>query len=338
MDVVPDHSRLEGAVDRRRGVIGGAVFDGLAVDIKMHQIFGPKDVLRRTWRDQHMFAWPPVLGIDIQKSDGPVFFIDPKPLDMANSPVCCLKVIAGHRIHAAQMQIVLLMAQTVKLVLAQTALSGDDPAFLSGGQIAGWTAPPLRGPKSALHGWSLQDTKLILATARNAQAAINGEMQLVVGDSSQYMTEGDLTAIATYLDHLNQGAAKPAAQVQTATEKLLISADPAMDLGPRLYLNNCAACHFATGRGADEVFPELDRSSLVTAQSPTGLITMILLGGALPSTAARPERLRIPGFAYRLSDDEVATLASFLRQAWTNDTGPVTAAAVAELRKSTAPN
>ena len=220
-------------------------------------------------------------------------------------------------------------------LMAQTALTGDDPAFLSGGQIAGWTAPPLRGPKSALHGWSIQDTKLILATARNAHAAINGEMQLVVRDSSQYMTEGDLTAIATYLDHLNQGAAKPAAQVQTATEKLLISADPAMDLGPRLYLDNCAACHFATGRGADEVFPELDGSSLVTAQSPTGLISMILRGGALPSTAARPERLRMPGFAYRLSDDEVATLASFLRQAWTNDTGPVTAAAVAELRKST---
>jgi mono/diheme cytochrome c family protein len=104
------------------------------------------------------------------------------------------------------------------------------------------------------------------------------------------MTEGDLTAIATYLDHLNQGAAKPAAQVQTATEKLLISADPAMDLGPRLYLDNCAACHFATGRGADEVFPELDGSSLVTAQSPTGLISMILRGGALPSTAARSDR------------------------------------------------
>ena len=46
LDVVPDHSRLEGAVYRRRGVIGGAVFDGLAVDIKIDQILRPKDLLR----------------------------------------------------------------------------------------------------------------------------------------------------------------------------------------------------------------------------------------------------------------------------------------------------
>ncbi len=218
-------------------------------------------------------------------------------------------------------------------LMAQAALTGADPAFLSGGQIAGWTAPPLRGAISAIQGWSAHDITLILATARNAHSAINGEMQLVVRDSSQYMTDGDLTAIAAYLGALNQRAPKPAAEGQTDTEKLLISADPSMDLGPRLYLDNCAACHFTNGRGADEVFPELDGSSLVTAESPTGLISMILQGGELPSTAVRPARLRMPGFAYRLSDDEVATLATFLRQAWSNNTDAVTVDEVSGLRQ-----
>jgi mono/diheme cytochrome c family protein len=219
-------------------------------------------------------------------------------------------------------------------LMAQAALTGADEAFLSGGQIAGWTAPPLRGAGSAVQGWSANDIKLILATARNAHSAINGEMQLVVRDSSQFMTDDDLTAIAAYLLTLNQRPPTRAAEGQTDTEKLLISADPSMDLGPRLYLDNCAACHFSNGRGADEVFPELDGSSLVTAKSPTGLISMILQGGELPSTAARPERLRMPGFADRLSDDEVATLATFLRQAWSNNTDPVIAADVSGLRKS----
>jgi alcohol dehydrogenase (quinone), cytochrome c subunit len=219
-------------------------------------------------------------------------------------------------------------------VMAQAALTGADQAFLSGGQIAGWTAPPLRGTDSAIQGWTGDDITLILATARNAHSAINGEMQLVVRDSSQYMTDGDLTAIAVYLTSLNQGAAALVAEGQTDTEKLLISATPSMDLGPRLYLDNCAACHFSNGRGADEVFPELDGSSLVTAKSPTGLISMILQGGELPSTAARPERLRMPGFADRLRDDEVATLATFLRQAWSNKAGSVTTADVSDLRKS----
>lgn len=217
-------------------------------------------------------------------------------------------------------------------VMAEVALTGADDAFLSGGQIAGWTAPPLRGESSAIKRWSQDDIKLILASARNAHAAINGEMQLVVRDSSQYMTDDDRTAIAAYLGTLNQGAPTPAGEGQTDTEKLLISANPSMDLGPRLYLDNCNACHFSTGRGADEVFPELDGSSLVTADSPTGLISMILHGGALPSTAERPERLRMPGFGDRLSDDEAATLATFLRQAWSNQAGAVSAADVADLR------
>lgn len=42
----------------------------------------------------------------------------------------------------------------------------------------------------------------------------------------------------------------------------------------------------------------------------------------------------MPGFADRLSDDEVAILVSFLRQAWTNNTDPVAAAAVANLRSA----
>jgi alcohol dehydrogenase (quinone), cytochrome c subunit len=217
-------------------------------------------------------------------------------------------------------------------VMAQAALTGADAAFLSGGEIAGWTAPPLRGEGSAIGGWSVDDITLILSTGRNAHSAINGEMQLVVRDSSQYMTDDDLTAIASYLRTLNQGAPKPARAGPTETEMLLASAKPSMELGPRLYLDNCNACHFANGRGADQVFPELDGSSLVTAESPTGLISMILYGGELPSTAKRPERLRMPGFGHRLSDDEVATLATFLRQGWTNTADAVSAAAVADLR------
>lgn len=217
-------------------------------------------------------------------------------------------------------------------VMAQAAVSGVDDAFLSGGLIAGWTAPPLRGPDSAIAGWSAADIGLILATGRNAHSAVNGEMQLVIRDSTQFLTEEDLTAIGFYLASLNGQAPTETLMAVTDTEKLLVAADPAMGLGPRLYLDNCNACHFATGRGADEVFPELDGSSLVTAQSPTGLISMILYGGELPSTAQRPARLRMPGFADRLSDDEVAILASFLRQGWTNSADPVGATAVTDLR------
>jgi mono/diheme cytochrome c family protein len=65
---------------------------------------------------------------------------------------------------------------------------------------------------------------------------------------------------------------------------------------------------------------------------------MILHGATLPSTAERPARLRMPGFGDRLSDDDVATLATFVRQAWTNNADPVSTAAVSDLRKDSQTN
>src|SRR5690606_39849322 len=64
---------------------------------------------------------------------------------------------------------------------------------------------------------------------------------------------------------------------------------------------------FPTRRSSDlEIFPALDGNALVNASSPTGLIHTILHGAELPSTAQRPARLRMQGYAWRLNDDEVA--------------------------------
>ncbi|WP_126976484.1 cytochrome c [Frigidibacter oleivorans] len=219
-------------------------------------------------------------------------------------------------------------------VMAERGYTADDPAFLTGGEIAGWTAPPLHGPASALRGWSDEDMKLFFASGRNDHVGVNGEMALVVRDSTQYFRDEDLDAMVAYLKGLGQPAPATAAAADAGgTQAVLEAADPGMALGPRLYLDNCNACHFTNGRGADQVFPELDGSSLVTAASPVGLIETILWGAELPSTEARPYSLRMPGFADRLSDEEVAELATFLRDGWSNDAGPVTADAVAERRQ-----
>ena len=129
-----------------------------------------------------------------------------------------------------------------------------------------------------------------------------------------------------------EGVSLERSEDATETEALIASADPDMPLGARLYIDNCNACHFANGRGADEVFPELDGNSLVTADSPTGLISMILSGSELPSTPKRPYSLRMPGFSDRLTDEEVAELASFVRQGWSNTAAAVSADDVADLR------
>lgn len=108
-----------------------------------------------------------------------------------------------------------------------------------------------------------------------------------------------------------------------------------MELGARLYLDNCNACHFNTGKGADGVFPELVGNSAVLADEQGGFLDVILNGAEVPSTETRPSRLRMPGFRDRLSDDEVAELATFVRQAWGNDASPIAASAVSEVRAKT---
>ncbi|WP_157019250.1 c-type cytochrome [Mesorhizobium xinjiangense] len=221
-------------------------------------------------------------------------------------------------------------------IFAQAATTGEDATFLTGGAIGGWSAPDLRGPNSAPQTWSAEQLKAYLASGRNDRSAVTGEMSLVIAHSMQYASEDDLDAIVAYLRHIGGGGGdgtqpEPDADAEATTE-LLASADPAMELGPRLYLDNCNACHFTDGRGADGVFPELDGNSLVNASQTAGVIDVILNGSRLPSTQSRPADLAMPDFGHRLSDEEVAALATFVRSAWSNEAGAVTADDVARRR------
>ena len=117
---------------------------------------------------------------------------------------------------------------------------------------------------------------------------------------------------------------------------MLTEASPDMPVGARLYLDNCSGCHFVTGKGAPEIFPELAGNSLVTGSETTPLISVILNGAEVPSSAKRPMVLRMQGYGKRLSDSEVAELATFVRTAWGNNAGAVTAADVAAVRQASA--
>lgn len=217
------------------------------------------------------------------------------------------------------------------LAMNEKALDSSDSAFLSGGSLNGWDVPSLRG----LPRWSEQETVEYLATGRNDKAAVGGEMTSVIEHSTSWMTEADLKAISAYLKFIGGNPAAPAAAntAVSATEAKLTAAKN-LTSGERLYLDNCGACHFVTGKGAPRIFPELDQATIVNAGDPTGLIHTILAGAQQPSTAKAPSTLVMPGFAGRLSDDEVAQLATFIRQGWSNKAEAVSVDQVKEVRES----
>ncbi|MFJ3486877.1 c-type cytochrome [Pseudomonas sp. NPDC090202] len=215
------------------------------------------------------------------------------------------------------------------LTMQEKGLDASSPAYLTGAELNGWAVPALRGVKH----WTQDEIVDYLGSGRNDQASVAGEMTDVVANSTSHMTDADLKAIAAYLKSLEGGQPVYQHQVQRSdatTQKLTAAKD--LNLGERLYLDNCGACHFVAGNGAPRVFPKLDGASVVNADNPTALIQVILAGTQTPSTERSPSVLPMPGFAYRLDDAEAAQLATFLRQGWSNHASAVSAQQIKAVR------
>lgn len=214
--------------------------------------------------------------------------------------------------------------------------NGDD--YLKGANLNAWWAPQLRagaGNAGGVASWTPDEIVDYLRTGRNAHTSVNGEMQSVVEHSLSHLSDADLNAMAAYLKTLPVNASTmtpPVDEHARQSTQHTLTAATGLTLGQRLYLDNCAGCHTVTGNGAPRVFPATAGNSLINAKNPTGLITTILRGAVTPSTPLSPEHLPMPGFAYRLSDDEVAQLATFVRAGWGNRGDAVSAKEVADVR------
>ncbi|MET0319766.1 MAG: cytochrome c [Duganella sp.] len=220
--------------------------------------------------------------------------------------------------------------------MQELAQDESSPAYLSGGPVIdGWLAVNLRSnPAGGLGRWSEQDIVDTLSKARNDHSAVIGSpMAEVVAHSTQHMTKEDLTAMAAYLKSLSPGLAEKATYKESDATALALKSGREDGRGAQLYLDNCAACHRTDAKSNGKVFPALAGNPSVLSDDPTSLIKLILEGSKLPSTQGAPSDLGMPGFAWRLSDDETAQLTTFVRQNWGNQASAVDAGQVAALRK-----
>jgi mono/diheme cytochrome c family protein len=71
----------------------------------------------------------------------------------------------------------------------------------------------------------------------------------------------------------------------------------------------------------------------VQANNPGTMLHMILDGARIASTAGNPTGLAMPAFGWKLSDQDVADLASYLRATWGNQAGPVSTSDVKSARE-----
>jgi mono/diheme cytochrome c family protein len=218
----------------------------------------------------------------------------------------------------------------------------DGRHYLAGATQDNWQASPLTGDhETGLHAWSKDEIAEFFRTGRTARVAAFGVMADVVGKSTQYLTDDDLMAIAEYLKSLppatneGQGSADSARQSgdAAAATRALRSGDTGMR-GSRVYLDNCNACHRSDGSGAHRTFPSLAKNEAVNAKDPISLIHLVLAGSAMPSTQTAPSAIAMPDFGWRLSDEEVSDLLSFVRGSWGNHAAAVSRDEVSRVRKN----
>ncbi|MET0290628.1 MAG: cytochrome c [Pseudoxanthomonas sp.] len=219
--------------------------------------------------------------------------------------------------------------------LNEKALDESGSAYLAGGQVIdGWLAVNLRGNAAdGLGAWSEQDIVDLLRTGRTPHHAVVGQaMADVVEHSTQHLTDDDLHAIAAYLKTLPATSSNPSSFQADASTAKALQAGINDSRGAELWVDSCAACHRTDGQGYARVFPSMPGNSTVLAGDPTTLVRLILSGSMMPSTRTAPSNLGMPGFAERLSDEEVAQLATFVRNGWGNKASAVDAAQVKRVR------
>ncbi|WP_245546407.1 c-type cytochrome [Frateuria aurantia] len=231
---------------------------------------------------------------------------------------------------------------------ALMALQGGS-ALYSGSQLGSWHAPNITSDKvSGIGGWSDQELATYLKTGHldgKAQAA--GPMAEAITNSLQHLTDGDIHDIIVYLRSLpavaTPGQTSPSyaqgqpsdAEADTMGTPILVDNVAHMS-GEELYLNTCASCHQADGKGtADGFYPSLVHNTAVGGSSPDNLIATILFG---VERDAGGKHTLMPGFGpgsevQELSDTEVATLANYVLKQYGNASLTVTAADVATVRQ-----
>lgn len=205
--------------------------------------------------------------------------------------------------------------------------------YLAGGLLDGWYAPSLRGDSnSGLGRWSEDELHQFLKTGRNRHAVVFGSMTEAFNNSLQFMPDEDLRAIAHYLKSLPGNPGKDGTRWEY---KAAATGDTP---GARAYMAKCSFCHGTDGRGQSQWIPPLAGSaSSLAREGASSAINATLNGSGRVVVQDIPDAYRMPPFRNQLSDAQIADVLTYVRGAWGNNGGAVSAKDAGKLRKRTDP-
>ncbi|BCG05403.1 alcohol dehydrogenase (plasmid) [Paraburkholderia sp. PGU19] len=210
--------------------------------------------------------------------------------------------------------------------------------YLTGGTSDHWFAPNLTGDAgSGLGRISNDELVSFLKHGHGGGLATFGSMVQVVEDSTQYLTDDDLRAIAGYLKSLSaresSGHFDDRSHAALRSVRALNTGEVELP-GAGIYQGFCARCHKPDGMGEALRYPRLAGNPAVLSAQVDSLVRLLIEGGEAPHTQSGPEPKKMPPFAGKLTDTEMARVLTFVRNAWGNDAPPVTSRDVERIRQS----
>lgn len=114
------------------------------------------------------------------------------------------------------------------------------------------------------------------------------------------------------------------------------SEHPALrDDGEAIYMTRCMSCHQIDGAGIAGVFPPLNGTDWVVGDK--GRVIRIVLDGMMGETEVQGVVYSgaMPPWKTFLSDEEIAAVVSYIRNAWDNEASEVTPQEVKLVREAT---
>lgn len=120
-----------------------------------------------------------------------------------------------------------------------------------------------------------------------------------------------------------------------AGESAALAVNSLLEKGKQVYVTSCQVCHQASGAGLAGVFPPLGNSEWVTG--PEKRLVAILLYGLQGEIHVNGQKYQgvMPPFKDTLSSEELAAVATYIRNSFENQSGPVPTDLVEQVREET---
>lgn len=164
-------------------------------------------------------------------------------------------------------------------------------------------------------------------------------IDLMNGIDSTSLDQWNKPAYLTSVAHLNNKSVKEKSETSKTATKLTGPALEQYRRGAVIYAKEgfCVTCHQPNGKGLDASgFPPLNASKWVTG-SEDRLIKLTLNGllGPIEVNGKKyPGQVPMTPFGMMLNDQEIADVLTYVRNSFTNEANPISAAKVKEIRES----